>query len=248
MIACRSSLNWTWIFSNARSCRWVAENFDFVKKMLPPTYPRVIQDYDTKHEPLTYVSATFSFLATFCVLTSFIGVVKNRNKPALMLAQVNFLYLLLIGLAMVSVASILLNLAPSDASCVSIAWLVSLGYTFELIPLLLKVAAIASLISASSKFRRVRLDKKKLLSAVFIIGAIIVIFLVVWTIMDPAVQTAEFNLTEDMTEDGDTIVRRTYYCSSKSDAWLFLSLGWQALLLFCGTVLGKNRQYLVRKG
>lgn len=100
------------------------------------------------------------------------------------------------------------------------------------------MAAIASLISASSKFRRVRLDKTKLFTAVFVVGAIVVIFLVVWTILDPSEKTSEFNLTEDKTEEGDTIVLRTYYCSSESDAWLFVSVGWQALLLFCGTILG----------
>lgn len=108
--------------------------------MLPTTYPRVIQDHEKKGDPLTYVSVIFSCVAAVCVVLSSVGVFWYRHTPALILAQVNFLYLLLVGLAMVSTASILLNVEPSDASCMAITWLVSLGYTFELIPLLFKVS------------------------------------------------------------------------------------------------------------
>lgn len=228
-----------------RSCRWVAENFDSVLKMLPRTYPRVIEDHETKTEMLTYLSSAFAGGAACCVLVSFAGLFWYRNTPGLILAQVDFLYLLLIGLAMVSTASILLNIAPSDSSCMAITWLISLGYTFELIPLLLKVAAIASLISASSKFKRARLNKRKLFSAVFFVGVVIVVFLICWTVFDPVEKTAKFDLTEETTEDGDTIVKRTYYCSSNSAAWLFVSVGWQALLLFCGTILGEFFSYIL---
>lgn len=219
------------------TCKWVAENFVTIQSYLPPSYPRVIEDKEAKMDALDYVSIIFSCLAAACVGLSLVGVILNRKKSAMVLAQVNFLYLLLAGLAMVSTASMLLNVHPTDNSCMAISWLVSLGYTFELIPLVFKVAAIASLISASRKFKRVRLDKTKLFSAVFVVAAAVVIFLVIWTVLDPVEQRAEFNLTNDVNEEGDTIVSRSYYCSSDSGAWLYVVVGWQALLLFCGAIL-----------
>lgn len=219
------------------SCRWVVENYDTIERAIPRTFPRVVEDERSSESALAHTALGFSCAAAVCVGLAFLGVLRNKDKPAIVLAQVNFLYLLLAGLAMVSAASILLNIAPSDFTCVAIAWLVSMGYTFELVPLLFKVGAIASLISASKKFKRVRLEKRKLFTAVLAVGVIVVVFLIVWTCLDPPQKTAEFDLTEEIDEDGDTVVKRTYYCSSDSYAWAFVSIGWQALLLLCGSIL-----------
>jgi hypothetical protein len=210
--------------------------------MVPLTYPRVIKEIGNDKDSLFVVATTFSCLAALCVLLSICGIVKYRDKRSIKLAQVNFLYLLLAGLSMVSLACILLNVNPSDASCMAISWLVILGYTFELVPLLFKVAAIASLVSASKKFKRVRLDKTKLFSGVFAVGGLIVIFLILWTVLDPSTKKSEFTLTEELNALNETIVWRGDYCSSNSDVWLFISIGWRGLLLFCGTVLGMSQK------
>ena len=54
-------------------------------------------------------------------------------------SQWEFLILLLMGLLLVSEGSILLAIPPTNASCVAVQWLVGIGYTLELVPLIVKV-------------------------------------------------------------------------------------------------------------
>lgn len=219
------------------SCRWVVENFDLLQTFVPKTYPRKVVEREPSDGALFYIAVSFAILALAFVVIAAVGTVRYRKKRAVRYAQVQFLYLLLAGLLTVAVASVILNLPKSDATCMSVLWLVLQGYTFELVPLILKVAALAHITAAAKRFKRVQLKQKLLFSVMFALSFVLVVFLTAWTVVDPSKETAAFELTEETTEDGEAIIVKSYYCYSQSEAWLFISTGWHGLLLLCATLL-----------
>lgn len=136
------------------------------------------------------------------------------------------------------------GLPPSNASCILSTWLVNLGYTLELVPLVVKVGAINRLLMAARRMRRVTVQRKALLGTVAMISSILTIYLIVWTILDPPRETNEYLLTEETTDNGEIIVGKTYYCTSHSKAWSFAAISWVLLLLLCATVLAFQVRHL----
>jgi hypothetical protein len=104
------------------------------------------------------------------------------------------------------------------------------------VPLLVKIAAINRLMKASRQMRRVVLKRRSLYGAVAGISTLIMVFLLVWTLLDPPDIAVDYILTDEVTE-GATVVKYTLYCSSDTEAWQFAAVSWNAILLLCATVL-----------
>ena len=128
-------------------------------------------------------------------------------------------------------------LPPTNTICVAIGWFINFGYTLELVPLIVKIAAINRLMVATQQMRRVKLTMASLFGAVLFFCVLVFICLVLWTTMDPPRKDEEFELTENESENGETVVKRSYYCGSDQEVWNFLGVSWQALLLLCASVL-----------
>jgi hypothetical protein len=218
------------------TCQWVVDNFDYIESLVPRTYPRVVRESDLK-DPLFYVALVVACFAMIVVLSAIFGTYKYRKKRCLVVAQVEFLWILLSGLLMIAIGAILLALKPTDATCATIIWLTNLGYTLELVPLIVKVAAINRIMSAARRMRRVTLKKSNLFRVVFLLSALVLIYLILWTALDRPRQSTDYELTDDKTENGETTILTTNYCTSGSDAWVYISTGWHTLLLVCATVL-----------
>lgn len=176
-------------------------------------------------------------LAVVLVCASFVLTYLKRRKTSIRHAQLDFMLLLLAGLLLVSIASVISALSDSDAQCVSVAWLFNLGYTLELVPLNVKVFAINHLMQAAKHFRRVELKRISLFGAVLALTAVTMIFMIVWTVIDPPQLTSQYRLTEETNSSGETVVSVCFYCRSSSTAWGFTSLGAQGFLLFVASVL-----------
>ena len=215
-------------------CRWIVQNMDTLQTFVPRTYPRQLRDESKTRDPFSTTALVLALVASGGVVCTTYAVVRYRTLRAIRLAQIEFLYLLLAGLLLVGVGAILVALG---GTCVVVIWFINVGYTLELVPLIVKVAAVNQLLGAARQFRRVVLSRKSLFSAVFGISFFVIVFLLLWTIMDPPQQNPEYTLTDEMTEDGHTVVEVTYYCSSESQVWDYVAVGWNTLLLLCATVL-----------
>jgi len=193
-------------------CQWVVDNLQDLTQIIPPTYPRTIlepqkhahSNHQQPHDPTSHQQAAFFYatttlgsLATCLVLVTAVLVHKYQHRRVLRYAQIEFLYLLLVGSAMVSVGAILMGWgATSDATCVAHVWLTGLGYTLELVPLLVKVAAINSLMQAARRMRRVQLQRSTLHGGVALIAMVVTAYLLTWTFLDPPYKTANYQLTD----------------------------------------------------
>ena len=176
-------------------------------------------------------------LSVAATLVSTILTYVQRKRRVFIYAQIEFVFILLFGLLLVSLSAITAALLPSNANCVATVWLVNIGYSFELVPLVVKIAAINKLMQAAKKMRRITLNKQHLFRAVGVLTGIVIVYMIVWTVMDPPVRERDYQLTDTLTADGSTIVTSGCYCRSTRGVWAFVSVGFQALLLLCASVL-----------
>ena len=218
-------------------CVCVVENVDDLRRFVPRSYPRTVEASDGFHTPLLYSAIAVGLLAGIVVVITGIGVFYYRDRRIMRTAQVEFALMLLFGLLLVSIGAVLVAVEPSHATCVMQSWFITLGYTLELVPLIVKVAAINTLMAASRRMKRVQLSKTTLFGTVFGFLALVVMFMVLWTIMDPFTEQQELILTNEENGQGGSVVRVGSYCGSSSDVWLYTSVAWQVLLLIAATVL-----------
>lgn len=217
-------------------CRWASENMDYLNSFIPTSYPRVLQTENQK-SVLFYFCTILGVFTVVLVITVSVFVHRRRKKRAIQYAQITFLRLLLAGSFLIGIGAILAGIPPTDASCLSKIWFVNVGYTLQIVPLIVKVAAIAKMMSAAQRMRRTNIRKHHLLLCVAIIMGVLVIFLILWSVLDPPRKEGEYRLSSSPVENGSTIIDATYYCSSESEVWGFIGVGWDVLLLLVASVL-----------
>lgn len=123
------------------------------------------------------------------------------------------------GLFLVAVGAILNSLAPTKAICVCREWFVAVGYSLELIPLMVKVAAINRLITQSrTTMRRIEVKRSRLYQIVGGFILVVCIYLSIWTALDPPLPQTEMTLTNAI-ESGEYVVEVSNFCSSSSNMW-----------------------------
>lgn len=221
-------------------CDWVIDNYDYLQTWIPRTYPRIIVENPNRLvEPLTLVALVLSSVSLFFVVLTAIETTRRQHCKVMRYAQLDFLWILIVGLGLVSLGSILLSLPPTDGLCVAMAWFTNVGYTLELVPLIVKGAAIYRLMAAAKRLRHIVLNRKKLFGVVFFLSGIVVVFLIVWTAVDPPRKQAEYDVMSSdgqLTEEGETVVFRTLFCISESNRWGYTSVGWHLTMLVIATV------------
>ena len=158
-------------------CRWASEHLDFLNTFVPQGYPRTIEARTVTG--LTYAAPIVAACATFFVILTAWTIHHEREEEAVKLAQIAFLRLLLAGSFLISIGAILTGMAPSPFTCVASIWLVNTGYTLELVPLIVPVAAICKLMAAARRMQRVVLDRRHSFGAVAGVMGVILVCLVV---------------------------------------------------------------------
>jgi len=215
-------------------CEWVVDNQEWAMEFIPRTHPRVLKQETTRSRPLQYASYSLAGLALIMVIGTSAAVVQNRKKRAIVFAQIEFLVLLLAGLFIISLGALMTSLPASDGTCVASVWFINIGYSLELIPLLVKISAINKLMSAASRMKRVVLSRNALFGTVLLICLAVVMFLTVWTILDPPRESEEYTIDEEVDA---TEVLVTTYCSPEKDLWSYIMFAWISGLLVATTVL-----------
>jgi len=225
-------------------CQWAVENLEYLLSMVPSTYPRILQE--EPHSTFGYAMIGLGAAASCVTLGTAILVYAFRKKPAIQYAQLDFLYILLSGSFLACIGAILSSVPASDGTCISIIWFVNIGYTLELLPLVVKVAAINRMMEAARHMRRVTLKRETLHTAVAAIAVLMAIYLAVWTGVDPPDVAAEFQMTDSKSEYGEQIVGVSYFCSrGDSNAWSSVAVGWNVLLLITASVLAFQTRNVV---
>jgi len=230
--------NWLKMGSQREAvCQWVVDNIEYLEEtFIPRTYPRVLKEASDSGS-LYHAALTIACIAAVLVLCVGLAVYYNRTRRTIKVAQVEFLFLILCGSFTISIGAIIKAISPTDASCIASAWLIDIGYTLELVPLIVKIAAINQLMQAAQKMKRVTLNRTSLFGAVVIFLFVIIIFQGLWTGLDPLQKEAQYLLSPPKMSEDDNVVFVSYHCSSNSSIWQYISTGWILLLLVCESVL-----------
>ncbi|CAB9521809.1 Receptor-type guanylate cyclase gcy [Seminavis robusta] len=155
----------------------------------------------------------------------------KRKTKALYFVQSEFLFLIQIGMLLSIGSAVTLALSPSSATCGVTNWIASLGYVLQLIPLLIRILAINQLAASGKQMQRVRLNIWMLYGSVAATAALLVVFLIVWTLVDPPQEQLQYEMTDFETPNGETIVHVYDYCWSENQFWYYIHFGWKAVIL-----------------
>lgn len=218
-------------------CSWTAENAEHLMTFAPRGYPRTFRENKSYTQPYLLAATAIGAMTAFLSILSFWVTWYYRSKKIMRYAQVKFLYLLLCGVLFVAIGAVTYSLQPSKATCVASQWFILLGYSLELVPLLVKVAAINKLFQEAAKMKRVTIDLKWLFMLVGALMSIVAIFLIIWTALDPPSSQEERILTTEKNDKGGLVVATSCSCASTSFVWQIIVIVYQMLLIVCATVL-----------
>jgi len=220
-------------------CEWVIENFHDLKEFIPRSFPRIVMPGTKENRGRRSQESASQILASVAIVVVLMATLLTyvqRGRPVMVYAQLEFLTLLLVGLTLVSVGSLLMSFPASDFLCSASIWLTNLGYTLELVPLIVKMAAIHRIMRAAKRLRHIVVNRRTLAGAVVGLCFVMLTFLICMTVLDKARLLPEFTLSEVENEEGETEVYRTFNCQSKSNRWLIITLSWHLALLLISTV------------
>ena len=177
------------------------------------------------------------------MLLTFGGTFYFHDHKVMKSAQISYLYLFCLGYLLVSVGAILLGMLPNDAICVAREWFVLVGYTLALAPLAVKVTAIYRLVRQAQSMRRCAISQKNLILSISLLVSIALVFLTIWTVLDPPTKAIDMVLQENTENVVDAHIR----CSTEHSFWGGGSLGWQGILIFYCFVLAWQARVIMKK-
>jgi hypothetical protein len=214
-------------------CEWVVDNLDVLEASIPYGYPRNLSTRSSYNTWYAFMAQTIAVLTGILCVVFMLFTYKYRKTKALVFAQPVFIFFLLIGFLFLSAGAFFLARTPQDSICTSIKWFVVLGYSLELVPVLLKTAAINQLIQSSKKMQRLNIEFKTLLIRVAITLAFVGVFMICWTAYDAPirVENREINPTDE------TVVFLDIECASDSNVFDIVSYGWISLMLLMAALL-----------
>jgi hypothetical protein len=213
-------------------CAWAADNIDEITQAIPRGYPREVLENEW-YGPLIYATSAIAAVMVITVFATGFITYKYRSKRAFRIAQLDFLAIILSGILLFAVGGIAYGLVPTMGVCIAQSWLLTLGFTLSIVPLLVKVAAINKINQGAKKLKRIKLTRKQLFGEVAVVVALVLVYLIVWTTVDPLTRQESVFLKD---EQGNQ-VERLVFCSSSSDVWIYIVLAWNFVLLICATVL-----------
>ena len=103
---------------------------------------------------------------------------------------------------MVSVGDVVYPTDTSLITCAAKQWLVIFVFSLDLTPLTVKVYAIDTLIQQEKKRDKPSYQKKRLFGNFGVVILLIVIYLYVWTLLEPLYLNKHMVLTDHETESG----------------------------------------------
>ena len=143
-------------------CGWIAENIDKVMDFVPRGHPRslVVNDWYGSEAGLLYAAMAIGGISIASVILSSWIVYRYRSKRIIRNSQLDFLFLVLFGCLLVGVAGLVYSLEPGKGTCTAKQFLIMLGFTLMMVPLLVKIEAILWIQRAGKKMKRVDFGNK----------------------------------------------------------------------------------------
>ena len=225
-------------------CGWMVDNLDAMLDFTPQGYPRVLSKQSSYDTGFLYAAQAVAGFTTLVVMASTAFTILYRKTKVFVFAQVYFCGLILLGFFLICIGSIVTTLVPSSASCTARVWFVTLGYTVELVPLLVKIATINRVLQSAKKMRRVQISPKNMMIRVAAVLVAVMAYLLQWSIWDTPSEREYFRLESEQS----SLVLSSLACSSERfDYWYLVTLGWQTALLIMASVLAYQSRHVLQE-
>ena len=245
-------------------CSWVAENIEVLFNDIPSTYPRRLDINGPNNAVQVHVMEAIGGFAALVVLAVTSYTYKYRETRVFLYAQSNFCFLILSGLFLSSIAAMTYVLEPSRLTCTATQWLLVLGFTLELIPLLVSLIALLLdvfwllcspliifishmklgrqqvKVAAINRIQQAakRYKRVNVEARDLYIAVAAVVFVVLAFLLCWTLIDPPKNVHQYvMSLDDESLVVSTQVCASASDSWFIAALSWIGLLLVMTTVL-----------
>ena len=203
-------------------CSWVADHVEDLDSAIPEGYPRTAKDTDGFDQPYLFGAQAVATIASLLVLCASIASVYWRRRVVVVQAQGHFVFQILLGLWLLTMAAIVNAKEPSDIRCSLNQWFITLGFTFVLIPLVVKVVTMNYIAITMRKGRdhHITISPLKMFLVELSLAICAIMYLMVWTASDPI---SRVEIRKLKIEDGSNFVETTISCSSDSDGWIVAS-------------------------
>ena len=135
------------------TCQWVVDNFALIQSWVPEGFPRVIEKHNFTKEG-RFVGAMCVACLAMGMLAICMGVTfARRNTKVIYYTQQKFLNLMQFGLISVAAAACLVAIVPREATCKALPFLENIGYSFALVPLVVRLYSINKLFASGKQMR-----------------------------------------------------------------------------------------------
>jgi hypothetical protein len=223
-------------------CEWVHDNLDELLRYSPRGFPR--ERKSLSYSALSYTGYVLSSIAIMLAIITAILTYIWRDNQVLKAAQLNVLSCMVVGYLFTGVSAMLHAVVEtSDCICSLQQWTLRLGYSLELVPILIKVSLINRLGREARLLRRATIDQNRFKKVLSTTMAILVTYLVIWTVVDMPQRDDVLNVIE-----GDSTTVALYAgCASNSVIWGIVAVGWDSLLLLSATILAYQSREIIQQ-
>ena len=223
-------------------CEWVYDNFDELIRYSPRGFPRNRQT--RSYSSLAHTGYVFGFISIILATATAVLTYVWRDHHILKSAQVPVLSSMSAGYFLAGISALLYAVVETtDAICTLQQWTLRLGYSLEVVPILIKVSALSRLGREARQFRRAQIDPNRFKKYISISMFALVTYMIIWTAVD--VPKRVDNL--DVIEGEVTIVALYAGCASKSPVWGIMALGWESLLQLSTTILTYQSREIIEQ-
>ena len=220
-------------------CEFMVDREEDFWRMAPFGYPWISEN-DTSAAysgPLFVAAVSLAVAALVYIMCLSMSVYVYRRKTVMTNAQILFLAMVLFGFFLISVSSVLYPLKPSTGVCSTKVWFQLLGYTFFLVPLIVKLTAINRLMLATKRMRRIKIHPYSLYAKVAAWVLLVMAFLIIYQVIDPPTDQYNSFLQKSDTADESDTVHTTYRCGSDSSVFAFCMVAYSLILTIFATIL-----------
>jgi len=216
-------------------CDWVVANADSIwDNYMPPGYPRTIQYRSNYNAWYMRLAQAFGCIVAATAVVAFLLCSKYSNTKVILFARPDFMKLISVGFCMTAFGGGTLHaMAPTSASCTGFVWVLVLGFTIEMIPVIVKTAAINKLIRSARRQQRVNISRSLLLARVAAVVTAVIALLITWTVLSGP----DISETRRVDPDDPNVIVWDSMCDSDMGFWRNIAFAYHFLLLMAAALL-----------
>jgi hypothetical protein len=194
------------------------------------SYQRLMGVYvkDVKYTRINKIRGFGFSLATLLIVSALafaLWTFAYRESRVIKASQPFFLIMICVGIIVLASTMIVMGIDDTIAStrgasmaCMAAPWLVSMGWTIVFSALYAKLRRVNMVYENSLKFRRLKVTEKDVLFPFVILLSLNLIFLIIWTVLDPVTWVLfqrtdlDFFATCTNGDDGSNVWKACFVC------------------------------------